>query len=86
MYRYEPKPLNQTEADLALWRIKGLIEEGCRYEEICQILKREGYKTIRGREWTVTNLRIMIFRLRHKVRSFYAVSQRRIGFVPSPAR
>lgn len=81
----EQKTLDQAEADLALWRIKGLIGEGYRYSEICQILKREGYVTIRGREWTVHNLRILIYRLRHEVRSFYAISQRRVGFMPSTA-
>lgn len=82
MIRYEPNILNQSEADLALWRIKGLIEEGQRYAEICDVLQREGYKTIRGQQWTVSNLRILMFRLRHKVRSFYTRSQRRIGLMP----
>ena len=35
--------------------------------------------------WTVNNLRIMVHRLRNKVRSFYAGSQRRVGLVLTPA-
>ena len=72
-------PLDQAKADRAIRRIKSLVNEGCRYGEICEILRQEGYRTIKGQEWTVNNLRILIFRLRHKVRSFYAISQKRTG-------
>lgn len=86
MTHIDQKALDQAQADRAIRRIKSLVDEGCRYAEICQILRQEGYKTIRGQDWTVNNLRILVFRLRHKVRSYYAISQRRTGFLASPAQ
>jgi hypothetical protein len=80
------KALNQADADRAIQRIKSLVQEGCRYSEICEVLRSEGYKTIKGQDWTENNLRVLMFRLRHKARSFYAISQRRTGFVPCRAR
>jgi hypothetical protein len=84
MIHNDQKTLDQAQADRAIRRIKSLVEEGCRYAEICQILREEGYRTIKGQEWTVNNLRVLIFRLRHKARSFYAISQKRTGFVIDP--
>ncbi|WP_119155714.1 recombinase family protein [Caldimonas tepidiphila] len=81
----EQKTLNQAQADKAIRRIKTLIEEGCRYAEICETLNQEGYKTIKGCEWTVQNLKVMLYRLRHKWRSFYALSQKRAGFIVKEA-
>lgn len=76
----EEKHLNQKEADRALRRIKGLVEEGLSYRSIVETLELEGYRTISGKPWTVQNLKILVYRLRHKASSFYAISQKRCGF------
>jgi IS30 family transposase len=73
--------LNQEEADRAIERIKSLTEEGCSHREICSVLGREGFKTIKGREWSVNNLRVCMHRLRYRRRTWYALSQRRAGLV-----
>ena len=76
----EEASLNQLEADRALWRIKTLVEQGLTYKQICQVLNDEGVLTIKNKAWTPQNLKILIYRLRHKARSFYAISQKRCGF------
>ena len=78
---HDPKTLNQTAADKALRRVKTLLAEGCTQKEICDTLNAEQYTTIKGKPWTVTNLKVLLFRLRHKWASFYGVSQRRAGLV-----
>lgn len=76
----DEKYLDQVKADRALRRIKSLVEEGLSYRMICETLTQEGYLTISGKTWTVQNLKILIYRLRHKASSFYAISQKRCGF------
>ena len=80
----EEKSLNLVEADRSLWRIKGLLEDGLTYREICQVLNDEKILTIKGKAWSPQNLKILIFRLRHKARSFYARSQKKAGLVIEP--
>lgn len=80
----EENSLNMVEADRSLWRIKGLLEDGLTYREICQVLNDEKILTIKGRPWSPQNLKILIFRLRHKASSFYARSQRKAGLVIEP--
>jgi hypothetical protein len=76
--------LNQVEADRAIRRIKGLMEEGCSHREICGILAQEGYKTIKGKEWTPNNIRVLTFRLRQQCKTWYGLSARRAGLVLKP--
>lgn len=71
------KPLNQKAADKAIMRIKSLLPEDLTYVEMCDILNEEGYRTIRNCEWTPINLRVVIYRLRHELASYYAVSAQR---------
>lgn len=73
--------IDQAAADKALRRLKTLLAEGCGYREICSTLNAEGYLTIKGKPWTVTNLTVLLYRLRHKWATFYALSQRRAGLV-----
>lgn len=77
----ETKQINQVAADKAVRRIKTLLAEGCTRREICDTLNSEGYLTIKGKPWTVTNLTVMLYRLRHEWASFYGLSQRRAGLV-----
>lgn len=80
----EESSLNMVEADRSLWRIKILLEQGLTYREICQVLNDEDIRTIKNRSWTPQNLKVLIFRLRHAARSFYARSQRKVGLVIEP--
>lgn len=68
---------SQTDADRSIRRIKSLIAEGCSYREMTEILEQEGYRTLTGKSWTANNLRILVYRLRHQWKSFYALSQQR---------
>lgn len=81
---YDEKSLNFVEADRSLLLIRILLDEGHTYKQICQILNDTGVLTITGRPWQVTNLKILIFKLRHKVSSFYARSQKKAGLVIEP--
>lgn len=81
---YDEKSLNFVESDKSLWRIRTLLEDCLTYREICQILNDEKYLTITGKPWQVTNLKILIYKLRHKVSSFYARSQKKAGLVIEP--
>lgn len=78
---HDSKTLNQIAADKSIKRIKSLLAEGCSYREICDTLTAEGYLTIKGKPWQVTNLKVLLFRLRHQWASFYGLSQRRAGLV-----
>lgn len=80
----DEKSLNMVEADRSLWRIRMLLEDGLTYKQICQVLNDEKILTIKGRPWSPQNLKILIFRLRHKASSFYARSQRKAGLVIEP--
>ena len=75
----ENQTLDQAAADKAMRRIKTLLAEGCTHQEICDTLNSEGYLTIKHRLWNRNNLTVLLYRLRHKWASFYAVSQRRAG-------
>lgn len=77
----ENQTLDQTAADKSIRRIKSLLAEGCTRREICDTLNSEGYITLKRKPWTVTNLKVLLYRLRHKWVSFYALSQRRAGLV-----
>lgn len=79
-FKPDERTLDQAQADRAIRRIKALVEEGLSYRTICETLAQESYLTISGKPWTVQNLKILIYRLRHKASSFYAISQKRCGF------
>jgi hypothetical protein len=83
-HRPDARTLNQKAADKALARLKQLLEEGCGYAECCDTMNSENYRTIKGKLWTVQNLKILVFRLRHKCASFYAISQRRANLQIEP--
>lgn len=80
----ETKVLSQRDGDRSLRRIRGLLEEGCSYAEIVQILNEEKYLTLRLKSWTTVSLRQVIYKLRHSVSSFYGLSARRAGLLIKP--
>lgn len=74
-------PLSQAASDRSIKRIKALLVEGISQNEMVEILNSEGYLTIRLKPWNTTNLRQVIFRIRHKLRSWYGLSARRAALV-----
>ena len=75
------KPLSQAASDRSISRIKSLLLEGVSHGEMCEILNNEGYTTIRMQPWSVNNLRQVIFRIRHSLKSWYCLSSRRANLV-----
>lgn len=65
---------NQADADRSIRRLKQLMIEGLTYEAIARILNDEGYKTIRGRDWTAVNIRQVVHALRIERPSWYGLS------------
>lgn len=81
--RYRPMiHHNQRDADRSIVRIRELVNEGYTYEAVAGILNEENYKTLRGKPWTALNVRQIIFKLRSRAASWYAVSARRADFNP----
>lgn len=72
----------QDEADRSMNRIRQLVSEKYSIRAIADILNAENYRTIRGRDWTALNVRQVLFKLRHKIATWYALSARRAGFMP----
>lgn len=68
---------NQEAADRSIRRIKSLLQEDLTQTEMVLTLNREGYRTIRGKPWTLQNLRVVLHRLRHEQKSWYGLSQAR---------
>lgn len=75
------KPLSQAASDRSIKRIKELLQDGMLQAEIVETLNSEGYKTIRLQLWNVNNLRQVIFKIRHAVKSWYCLSSRRAQLV-----
>lgn len=76
---------SQVDSDRSIRRIKDLLEEELTYSEMVEKLNAEGFKTIRLKPWTSLNLRQVIFRLRSKCASWYALSARRASLKVAPA-
>lgn len=72
--------LDQKASDRSIRRIKELLEQDYTQNEIVDTLNREGFLTIRRKEWTITNLRQVLFRIRHELKSWYGLSSRRANF------
>lgn len=75
------RPLSQADSDRSIRRIKQLLVESMSYQEMAELLNREGYKTIRLLAWTPLNLRQVIFKIRHQEKSWYGLSARRADLV-----
>ena len=73
---------NQRDADRSIDRIRQLMEEGYTYQAVAEILNEENYKTVRGKPWTALNVRQIMFKLRSRPPSWYALSARRANFTP----
>lgn len=74
------KTLDQRASDRSIRRIKELMEQEISQAEMVEILNAEGFTTIRRQPWTVLNLRQVLFRIRHQMKSWYGLSSRRADF------
>lgn len=72
---------DQAASDRSVRRIKQLLLDGMSQAEMVETLNREGYKTIRLQSWSVTNLKQVLFRLRHELKTWYGLSARRANLV-----
>lgn len=73
---------DQSAADRSIRRIKQLMLEGeMTQAEMVNTLNEEGYLTIRLKPWTNSNIRQVIWKLRHQEKSWYGLSSRRAGLV-----
>lgn len=77
------KTHSQQAADRSVRRIKELMQQGLSQSEMVEILNQEGYQTIRLRPWSVTNLKQILWRIRHELRSWYGLSSSRCGLQAS---
>lgn len=78
MSAYANKPtLDQAASDRSIRRIKQLLAEEMSQIEMVETLNTEGYRTIRRQLWTVTNLKQVLFRLRHEMKTWYGLSAKR---------
>lgn len=68
---------SQSDADRSIRRIKSLLLENLTQAEMVETLNQEGYRTIRGARWTVINLRVVLFRMRHDLATWYGLSRKR---------
>ena len=82
IHQFKPVHSDQREADRSLVRIRQLVNDGYTYEAMAKMLSTEGYLTIQGKSWTAVNLRQLIFKLRAKSPSWYALSARGAQFTP----
>jgi len=70
---------DQAASDRSIRRIRQLMDEGISQIEMVDILNEENYRTIRGKAWTITNLKQVLFRLRHELKTWYGLSAKRAG-------
>ena len=75
------KTHSQAASDRSIRRIKELLETGMSQTEMVETLNLEGFTTLRLQAWNVNNLRQVIFRIRHSLRSWYCLSSRRANLV-----
>lgn len=80
----ETKVLSQKDGDRSVKRIKELLAQGISQAEIVETLNAENYLTLRLKKWTSLNLRQVIFKLRHDLRTWYGLSARRANLFISP--
>lgn len=86
-YKKKEVPHSQKDADRSIRRIKELMQMGVSQAEMVEILRDEGYRTIRLKEWTLTNLKQCLWKLRWDLKSWYGLAADRCGLdVPAPAR
>lgn len=77
---YEKDSLHdQKAADRSIRRIKEMIQLGMSQQEMIETLNAENYRTIRQKPWSMTNLRQVLWRLRHSLKSWYGLSGARCG-------
>jgi len=76
---------DQKAADQSIARIKELIQQGVSQHEMVEILNREGYTTLRQKQWTWVNIRQVLWRLRSSADSWYKLSSKRCGLEVPPA-
>lgn len=77
--------LDQKASDRSIRRIKELMEQEITQVEMVEILNNEGFTTIRRLPWTIENLRQVLYRLRHKAKTWYGLSSKRAGFTVGAA-
>lgn len=75
---------SQAASDRSIKRIKELMETGMSQSEMIEVLNSENHKTIRLHDWNLNNLRQVIFRIRHSLKSWYCLSSRRANLVLLP--
>lgn len=73
------KTHDQQAADRSVRRIKELMQQGLSQSEMVETLNAEGYRTLRLHPWTVNNLRQILWRIRHDLRSWYGLASSRCG-------
>jgi hypothetical protein len=85
MTNFARKPVHaeQKNADLSVERIKQLTREDYSYQAMADVLNREGYRTLRGKEWNANNIRQVVFKLRRHMPSWYGLSATRANYSPS---
>jgi hypothetical protein len=74
---------SQKDADRSIRRIKEMIAQGLSQNEMVETLNQEGYRTIRLRLWNTNNLRQVLFKIRHELRSWYGLASSRCGLQAS---
>lgn len=77
------KAHDQKAADRSIRRIKEMVQQGLSQDEMIELLNQEGYRTIRLRAWNKNNLRQVLFRIRHSLKSWYGLSSSRCGLQAS---
>lgn len=80
----DTKVLSQRDGDRSLKRIKELLAANMSQAEIVQTLNEENYRTLRLKTWTALNLRQVIWKLRHDLRTWYGLAARRAGLIIKP--
>jgi len=79
----DEKNHDQRAADRSVRRIKELMQQGLSQSEMVETLNAEGYRTIRNCPWSVTNLKQVLWRIRHELRSWYGLASSRCGLQAS---
>lgn len=77
------KTHDQRAADRSIRRIKELLQQGLSQQEMCDTLNGEGYRTIKLRLWNPNNLKQVLWRIRHELKSWYGLSSSRCGLQAS---
>lgn len=73
---------SQKDADRSIKRIKEMLSQGMSQAEMVETLNEEGYRTIRLCKWNVNNLRQVLFKIRHELKSWYGLARQRCGLQP----